>query len=100
MGMLVIVFSAILPKFDFYTVPAMPTPHEKSSRSQTAGVVSIWEMYSLDELLARMRWTQSSYRAARRRGLRVLGHGKQRYVRGRDLIRFLDGQVATPANYR
>lgn len=63
---------------------------------QTAGVISVFEIYSLDELLARMRWTQSSYRSARRRGLRVLGHGKQRYVRGRDIIRFLDSQVAVP----
>lgn len=69
---------------------------KQNDRRQIAGVISVLEIYALDELLARMRWTQSSYRSARRRGLRVLGHGKHRYVRGRDIIRFLDSQVAMP----
>ncbi len=78
----------------------MNVSKESSGRQRAAGVISILEVYSLDELLSRMRWTQSSYRAARRRGLRVLGHGKHRYVLGRDVIRFLDRQVAFPASGR
>jgi hypothetical protein len=64
-------------------------------RPRAPGVISIHEIYALDELLGRMRWTQSSFRAARRHGLRVLGHGKRRYVRGRDIMRFLEQHVVS-----
>jgi hypothetical protein len=64
---------------------------ENASRHDgSVGVISMFELYRLDELKRRMAWTDSSLRSARRRGLRVLGHGKRRYVKGRDVIRFLE----------
>ncbi|HEV2972372.1 MAG TPA: hypothetical protein VGY55_20530 [Pirellulales bacterium] len=47
------------------------------------------EVYTLEEAKRRMRWTDSALRAAKRRGLRLLGCGKRRYVTGREIIRFL-----------
>jgi hypothetical protein len=57
------------------------------------GVISILEVYALDELKLRMRWSDASLRSARRNGLKVLTHGKRRYVAGRDILRFLRDQA-------
>ena len=66
-----------------------------ASKHQAApGLISVLELYALDELKLRMRWTNSSLRSARRNGLRLLGFGKRRYARGRDVIRFLESQAA------
>lgn len=53
------------------------------------GVVSVWELYTLDEIKKRLRWTDSSLRAARRSGLKLLVCGKRKYVSGREILRFL-----------
>jgi hypothetical protein len=66
-------------------------------RRRSPGVISEHELYTLDELKARMRWTDSSLRSARRNGLRVLGHGKRRYAQGRDVMLFLEQQAETLA---
>jgi len=56
------------------------------------GVVAIDEIYSIDEAKRRLRWTDSSLRAARRRGLRLLSCGKRKYVEGSEILRFLEDQ--------
>jgi hypothetical protein len=56
------------------------------------GVISIHEIYTLTEARHRLRWTESSLRAARRRGLQLLCCGKRRYIAGREILRFLEAQ--------
>jgi hypothetical protein len=53
------------------------------------GVISVWELYTLDEAKRRLQWTDSSLRSARRQGLKLLGCGKRKYVTGREIRRFL-----------
>ena len=57
--------------------------------SSQSGVISILELYAIDEARRRLRWTESALRAAKRRGLRILRSGKRHFVTGRELIRFL-----------
>lgn len=64
-------------------------------RPRSPGVISEHELYALDELKARMRWTDSSLRSARRQGLRVLRFSKRRYVQGRDVMQFLEQHAKT-----
>jgi hypothetical protein len=54
------------------------------------GVVSINDVYTLDEAKARLRLSDSAFRAARRRGLRLLVCGKRRYLSGKEILRFLE----------
>lgn len=54
------------------------------------GVISEQEIYRLDEAVARLGWSQSALRSARRRGLRVLRSGKRAYLSGREIVRFLE----------
>ncbi len=55
---------------------------------QPPGVISSHEVYCINEAKARLRWTDSALRAAKRRGLQLLICGKRRYVAGDELIRF------------
>jgi hypothetical protein len=55
-------------------------------------VISVLEVYGIEEAKRRLGWTTSAFRAAKRRGLRVLTCGKRRYVTGRAVIRFLEAQ--------
>jgi hypothetical protein len=54
------------------------------------GVISIHELYSLEEARKRLRWSESALRAARRRGLKLLSCGKRKYVSGKEIVRFLE----------
>jgi hypothetical protein len=54
------------------------------------GVVSTHEIYTIEEAKARLRWTNSALRSAKRRGLRLLSCGKRRYVTGEEIRRFLE----------
>jgi hypothetical protein len=47
-------------------------------------------LYSLDDFLARMRWTKSAFRSARRSGLRVRYSGRRCYILGHDAIDYID----------
>ncbi len=60
-----------------------PTP-------RAPGVISNHELYAIDEVKRRMRWTDSALRSARTMGLRLLTCGKRKYVTGREIIRFLE----------
>ena len=55
-------------------------------------VISILEVYGIEEAKRRLGWTTAAFRAAKRRGLRVLTCGKRRYVTGREIARFLEAQ--------
>lgn len=54
------------------------------------GVISVHELYTLEEARKRLRWTESAMRAARRRGLKLLACGKRKYVSGKEIVRFLE----------
>lgn len=55
-----------------------------------AGVISLHELYTIEEAKARLRWTDSALRAAKRNGLTLLKCGKRRYVTGAEIYRFLE----------
>ncbi len=59
------------------------------SSEHTSGVISVLEIYSLDEARRRLRWTEAALRAARRKGLRLFICGKRRYLSGKEIFRFL-----------
>jgi hypothetical protein len=56
------------------------------------GVISLVEVYAIKEAQARLRWTDSALRAAKRRGLRVLKSGKRSYLSGTEILRYLESQ--------
>lgn len=53
------------------------------------GVIAPQELYTRSEALRRLGWTDSAYRAARRRGLRVIKSGKRHYLIDAEIIHFL-----------
>jgi hypothetical protein len=55
------------------------------------GVISVHDLYTLEEAKKRLRWTESALRAARRRGLKLLSCGKRKYLSGKEIVRFLEG---------
>jgi hypothetical protein len=71
-------------------------PHCDAPRIKAAspGVVSVHEIYRVDEAKLRLGWTDAAYRAARRRGLAVLSSGKRLYVTGEEILRFLKADDA------
>ena len=72
-----------------------PAHGQAFGRGQSApGVVSVHELYTLDEARRRLRWTESSMRSARRRGLKLLSCGKRKYLAGKEILRFLETLAA------
>jgi hypothetical protein len=72
----------------------MPRTSQSSDNESTPpvrppGVISIHEVYTIEEAKARLRWTDSALRSAKRRGLRLIPCGKRRYVTGEEICRFL-----------
>jgi hypothetical protein len=61
------------------------------------GVVSLMEIYTIEEAKLRLRWSDSALRMAKRRGLRLLVCGKRRYLTGREILRFLQSQQSQPS---
>ncbi len=55
-------------------------------------VISVLEVYGIEEAKRRLGWTTAAFRAAKRRGLSILICGKRRYVTGREVVRFLEVQ--------
>ena len=60
-----------------------------SADTSPLGVISSSEIYTLEEAKARLGWTDSALRAAKRRGLQLLVCGKRRYIAGDEISRFL-----------
>ena len=68
-----------------------------AERIRAPGVISVLEVYRIEEAKARLAWSDSALRAAKRRGLVVMVCGKRRYVSGKEILRFLESQSsATP----
>jgi hypothetical protein len=57
---------------------------------RVSGSVSILEAYRLEEAKARLGWSDSALRAAKRRGLKLIACGRRRYVTGKEIVRFLE----------
>jgi len=72
------------------TAPGSRTQGRRGSACP--GVISVLELYTIEEAKARLRWSDSARRAAKRRGLRLRVCGKRRYVTGREILRFLQNQ--------
>lgn len=68
----------------------MSNGSETANYYPTFGVISLAEVYRLDEAKARLGWTDSALRSAKRQGLRVLKCGKRRYLTGKEIFRFLE----------
>lgn len=64
----------------------------KSDSPRYPAVISVLEVYGIEEAKRRLGWTTAAFRAAKRRGLRVLVCGKRRYVTGREIVRFLEAE--------
>lgn len=62
-------------------------------RRYTPGEVRPNVLYRLDELKARMGWSDSALRAAKQRGLKVRRDGKRAYLMGEDVISYLKQQT-------
>jgi len=61
-------------------------------------VISVLELYRIEEAKARLGWSDSALRAAKRRGLTVIVCGKRRYVTGKEILRFLENQSSTSSS--
>jgi len=78
-----------------------PSGKDRKSQSPLApAIISTLEIYGLEEAKHRLGWTNAAYRAAKRRGLRVLACGKRRYLSGREILRFLEAINYVPSEHR
>jgi hypothetical protein len=75
----------------------MPSSHSRRSEEPERapaptppGVISTLETYTIEEAKARLGWTDSALRSAKRRGLHLLRCGKRRYLTGEEIRRFLE----------
>jgi hypothetical protein len=68
----------------------MAREQQRQPQAAYPGVISVHELYTLEEAKRRLRWTESALRAARRQGLKLLSCGKRRYLSGREIVRFLE----------
>lgn len=66
-------------------------PIEKAIAS--SGAICLTEVYTVEEAKRRLGWTDSAFRSAKRRGLRLLRSGKRRYLTGREILRFLEAET-------
>lgn len=73
----------------------MPVPADPVRRPQAVVETSIDPvmLYRSDELSRRMGWRPSGWRAARRAGLRAYRYGKRWFVRGSDVISFVEAHA-------
>lgn len=53
------------------------------------GVIVKGAVYTLDEIRNRFKWSDSAFREARRKGLKVYRVGRRAYISGDELIRFI-----------
>jgi len=67
----------------------MPAPSD-SRRTIPDTAIDPARLYRSDEICGRMGWRPSGWRAARRAGLRSLRYGKRWFVKGADLIEFVE----------
>jgi hypothetical protein len=72
----------------------MAAEQPDASKRNCPGVVSLCELYTLEEAKQRLRWTDSSLRSARRNGLKLITCGRRKYVTGEEIFRFLQSLQA------
>ena len=65
------------------------TSNPRSLVEAPPGVISVLEIYTVEEAKARLGWTDSALRSGKRKGLKLMACGKRRYVTGREILRFL-----------
>ena len=70
-------------------MPASPDPVRRLSIVVDTSIAPE-KLYRSDELSQRMGWRPSGWRAARRAGLRAIRYGKRWFVRGADVIAFVE----------
>jgi len=64
--------------------------------SRIAGVINAQEVYTLDEAKARLGLADWAFRKAQRAGLVTHKIGRRKYVRGSDILAFLEQQAKRP----
>jgi hypothetical protein len=69
---------------------ASRTSSPRSRADVPPGIISVLEIYTVEEAKARLGWTDSALRSAKRKGLTLIACGKRRYVTGREILRFLE----------
>ena len=74
----------------------MSLPSARIAVAKSPGVISLTEIYTLDEAKRRLGWSDAALRAAKRRGLVVLASGKRRYITGLAILEFLQSQSGHP----
>mgnify|MGYP000918073540 CR=1 FL=1 len=62
---------------------------KKEPGRPVSGVISLLEIYRLEEAKARLGWSDAAFREAKRRGLKVMVCGRRSYLSGREIARFL-----------
>lgn len=68
-----------------------PRIHNKAGSS---GPIEPGKLYSLDDALSRLRWSQWAFRTARRNGLKVIRTGGHAYLRGDDILEYFNKLAA------
>lgn len=66
--------------------------------ANSVGVIEPQILYRWDEAMKRMGWGRKAADAARRRGLSVMSSGKRRFVKGSELLAFIERDSANNAN--
>jgi hypothetical protein len=75
-----------------------PKAKRKGGSPGYPAVISVLEVYGIEEAKRRLGWTTAAFRAAKRRGLHLLICGKRRYITGREIVRFLESQQDAPSS--
>ena len=65
-------------------------PHPKPEPNGCPAVVSVHELYTLEEVARRLRWKRHSIRQALRNGLVTAKFGSRRYCTGRAVRDFME----------
>jgi hypothetical protein len=70
----------------------------RETQGRCPGVISVFELYRIEEAKARLAWSDSALRAAKRHGLKLITCGKRRYITGKEILRFLESQSTKTSN--
>ena len=74
----------------------MSIPKARIAESKSPGVISLTEIYTLEEAKGRLRWSDAAFQTAKRRGLVVLASGKRRYLTGLAILEYLQSHSGHP----
>ncbi len=68
----------------------MAKEQQRQPQAAYPGVISVHELYALEEARRRLRWTESALRRTAP-GTEAPFCGKRKYVSGKEIVRFLEG---------